>query len=145
MDARLRSLLRKFANEQTEENAMLLATALIRVNAPAAIRATPLSLSEIMQFPRTDHGHTRVEGIVRLDFNSLWVDDLHTSRISFEDFLDRISELLVGDIPLMNVSYDIVDVDPGDVLIIKVDGEVEVDDEIDDEDDESEVEDDDEL
>lgn len=144
MDARLRSLLRKFANEQTEENAMLLATALIRVNAPAAIRAEPLSLSEIMQFPRTDFGHTQVEGVVRLDFNSLWVDDLHTSRISFEDFLDRISELLVGDISLMNVSYDIVDVDPGDVLIIKVAGEVEVDDEIDDEDDESELEDDDE-
>jgi hypothetical protein len=136
MDARLRYLLRTFTAEPSESNAMQLAIAMARSHAQIQVRTHPLTHEEILRIPLNADGSRTVEGNVRVDFNSLWEDVPNRSIIDLEYYLDAVSAALVGnDYYLTSITASIIDVEPGEKLIIHVSGDLERDlDEPDDDD-----------
>ena len=135
MDARLRYLLRTFTAEPSENNAMQLAIAMARSHEQIQVRTHPLTHEEILRSPLNADGSRSVEGNVSINFVSLWENGPHRSIIDLEHFLDAASEALVGaDYYLTGITVSIIDVEPGERLIIHISGDLERDEEIEAED-----------
>lgn len=125
MDARLRYLLRAFTSEPSEANAMQLAIAIARSQEQIYVRTHPLTPEEILSSPINGDGTRAVEGNVRINFGSLWENGPNRSVIDLEYLLDEVSKALVGlDFELINITTNIIDVEPGEDLIIHVSGDL---------------------
>jgi len=150
MDSQLRYLLRAYSLESTVQNAARLTIAMARAHPTlrdtirtlyrAAARENPLTAEEIATFPLNDDGTIRVEGLVRIKFRYMWTSFDDDTSIDFERYMDMVSEALIGDAGLLNVETEIVDVEPGEVLIVQVSGDIEQDQITDDGGDEPEIE-----
>jgi len=118
MDATTRALLRKYRQDPSPENAVALANAMVRSTPILPVLQRPYTLDEILQFKGP------VRGFVHLDFTSLWRNSHSGARIEFEEFLDTLSNALVGDEILVDITYDIRDVNEDGSLIVEVQGSV---------------------
>lgn len=76
----------------------------------------PLTLEEIQA--KLEDNSTYIKGKVNVGLNFVINNDL-------EGFLDELSEKLIGDVRLMDISYKVVGVSPdGNTLIVEVSGDV---------------------